>query len=349
VALSVAGRGPTAASAAAAPAQGTAGAPAQGATAAPAATAAQAGVAAPLSVEVLADRTRVTVGDPIRLTYTMRHARGVEIITFDADRSLASLTLLDQVEGEPHPLPDGRVEETHVVTVAAYEPGTKEIAPVRIVYHQQDGTEGSVGTAPITVEVASVLVAGQSDPADIKKQVALPEGFPWLWVGLGAALVAAALAGLWWWRRRRRRPVAAEPVAPPTPPRPAHEIAYAELERLLGSGMLERGEIKKFHIELAEIARRYIAARYGIETFERTTYEILEALRAARLPGEVQTMASDLLGNCDLVKFAKYLPSQDETRRTVERAYRFVDETRAAPAASPAPPMPVAAAAGGAS
>jgi oxygen tolerance protein BatD len=320
-------------------------APAQGSAAAPV----QAGVAAPLSVEVLADRTRVTVGDPIRLTYTMRHARGVEVVTFDADRSLAALTLLDQVEGEPHTLADGRVEETHTVTLAAYEPGTKEIAPVRIVYRPEGGAEGSVTTAPIKVEVASVLVAGQNDPADIKKQIALPEGIPWLWVGLGAALVAAAVAAGWWWRRRRRRPVAAAPVAPPAPARPAHEIAYAELERLLASGLLERGESKKFHIELAEIARRYIAARYGIETFERTTFEILEALHVARLSIDVRTMASELLGNCDLVKFAKYLPAQDETRRTVERAYRFVDETRATPAAAAAPPMARAAAAGEAS
>jgi hypothetical protein len=323
--------------------------PAPAAAAAPPAQQAQAAVAAPLSVGVVADRTRVTVGDPVRLTYSMRRTRGVEIVTFDADRSLAALTLLDQVEGEPHTLADGQVEETHIVTLAAYEPGRVEIAPVRVVYRDAEGAEGSVTTAPITVEVASVLVSGQTDPADIKKPFAMPEGIPWLWVSLAAALVAAAIATLWWWRRRRRRPVVAEPLAPPVPPRPAHEVAYAELERLLASGLLERGEVKKFHIELAEIARRYIAARYHIETFERTTFEILEALRAVRLPVAVQTIALELLGHCDLVKFAKYLPTQDETRRTVERAYQFVDETRPAPAAAPAPPLPAAAAAGGGS
>jgi hypothetical protein len=325
-------------------------APRGGGTAPGAATpgAAAAPAAAPLSVEVLADRTTVTVGDPVRLTYRMRHAPDTTVVTFDADRSLAVLTVLDQVDGAPRALEDGRVEETRTVTLAAYETGTKEIAPVRVVWRDATGKEGSTATAPITVEVASVLRTGETSPADIKKPVTMPQSAFWLWAGLAALVVAAALAA-WWWRRRRRRPAPVEPAAPPAPARPAHEIAYAELERLLGSGLLERGEIKKFHIELAEIARRYLAARYRIETFERTTFEILEELGAARLPTAVTTMAAELLGNCDLVKFAKYLPAHDETRRTVERAYRLVDETRAVDAPATAPAVPAAAAAGGAS
>jgi len=305
-----------------------------------------AATAAPLSVEVLADRTAVTVGDPVRLTYRMRHQQGVTIVTFDADRSLAALTLLDRVEAAPRALEDGRVEETRIMTLAAYETGTKEIAPVRIVYRDAAGVEGSITTAPIAVEVASVLTAGQTDPADIKKPVAMPERAVWPWVALAALLVAAALAALWW--RRRRRGEVAQPAAAPEPPRPAHEVAYAALERLLASGLLERGEIKLFHIELAEIARRYIEARYRVDTFERTTFEILEALRAERLAIAVTTMTAELLGTCDLVKFAKYRPDKDETRRTVERAYRLVDETKIAPASPRETATAAAAAAGGA-
>jgi hypothetical protein len=131
---------------------------------------------------------------------------------------------------------------------------------------------------------------------------------------------------------------------PAAPPRPAHEIAYAELERLLSSGLLEAGRVKEFHIELAEILRRYLEARYGIDTFERTTWEVMEALRAARLPIRVHAALGEFFAACDLVKFAKYLPDPAETRGTVERAYRLVDETREIPA--PAAPAPAAAAAG---
>ncbi len=311
------------------------------AAAAPPQTAAAGG---PVSVEVSTDRTAATVGDPIRVTFTMRRPADASIVTFDADRSLDALTLLtDPVEGQPKTLPDGRVEEMRVLTFAAYETGSKSLDPVRIVYRTADGKEGSVATGPLTIQVSSVLTAGQTDPADIKKPLMLPERALWPFILLGALLLAAAI-GFWWWRRRRRPVVAPTPIVPAAPPRPAHEIAYAALERLLASGLLERGEVKKFHIELAEIERRYLEARFGIDTFERTTREILDALRGVRPPENVVVLAADFLRACDLVKFARHHPDQEETRRTVEGAYRLIDETKAiAPAATP---MPVAAAGG---
>ncbi|HKQ98956.1 MAG TPA: hypothetical protein VJV75_13860, partial [Candidatus Polarisedimenticolia bacterium] len=291
---------------------------------------------APVSIEVSAERTTATVGDPVRLTFRIRRPADAAVVTFDADRSLDAMTLLDQQEAAPKTLPDGRVEETRVVTLAAYETGSKSLAPVRVVYRTADGKEGSVATAPVAVEVGSVLTAGQTNPADIKKPITLPERALWPWV-LAGALVLAALLGYWLWRRSRRRPVEPEaPVIPVVPPRPAHEIAFAELERLLASGLLERGEVKKFYIELAEILRRYLGARFGIDTFDRTTWEILEELRRVRPPENVTTMAREFLDACDLVKFARHHPDQEETRRTVERAYRLIDETRAiAPAREP--------------
>ena len=93
--------------------------------------------------------------------------------------------------------------------------------------------------------------------------------------------------------------------------------------------------MKQFYIELAEILRRYVAARFGVDTFERTTAEILEALRLARLPTKGMALTSEFFGACDMVKFAKYVPPPEETRSTVERAYLLIDETRTREAAAP--------------
>ena len=86
--------------------------------------------------------------------------------------------------------------------------------------------------------------------------------------------------------------------------------------------------MKEFYIELAEIARRYFEARFGVDTFERTSAEILEALRLARLPAKGMALTAEFFGSCDLVKFAKHIPSSDDSRAAVEKAYHLVDETR---------------------
>jgi len=199
-----------------------------------------------------------------------------------------------------------------------------------------------VATVPLTFAVGSILAEGDTRPADIKNPAVMAVGAIWPWIL--AAVAAAAVAAAWMWRRRARRALP-QTAAPAAPPRPPHEVAYAELERLLSSGILEAGRVKEFYIELAEILRRYVAARFGVETFERTTSEILEALRLARLAAKGMALTSEFLGACDVVKFAKYAPSSEETRITVERAYRLIDETRQRETA-PGQELPAAAGAG---
>lgn len=306
-----------------------AGAPPAGATgagAAPAPVPAPDGAVSPVTFEVSADRSSVTVGDPVTLTFRLRHAKDVSIVTFDADRALAALEVLDQKEGTPRVLDDGRVEELRTVTVAAYETGSRELAPVRVIYKDAAGKEGSVAARRIPISVTSVLTEGQNEPADLKKPAEMPARALWPWMLL-LALLVAALAAFIWWRRRRRRPEG-ETAIPAAPLRPSHEIAYAELQRLLSTNLLEKGAVKEFYIELAEIIRRYLGSRYHIDTFERTSSEILESLRLTRAPVKAMAMISEFLSACDLVKFAKHLPDKDETRRTVESAYRLVDETK---------------------
>jgi hypothetical protein len=188
-------------------------------------------------------------------------------------------------------------------------------------------------------KVVSVLKEGENEPADLKRPMEMRERLLWPWFVAGGLALALVAFLLWRRFRRRRRPAGPVPVIPPAPPRAEHEIAYEELQRLLASGLLERGEIKKFYIALAEIIRRYLGRRFEFDAFECTTWEILEATRSARLPATTQTLLAELLGLCDLVKFAKHAAGREETQGSVERAYRLVDETkRAAP-----PPLPSAA------
>jgi hypothetical protein len=293
-------------------------------------------------LEVEADRTAITVGDPIVLTIRLTRPAGTRITSFSPEAAFDPAMLLGSAGRPPETLEDGSVRETRTLRVTGYKPGDGEIPALVASYVDESGRPGEATSAAIPFVIASVLEAGDAQPADIKPPARMPERPLWPWV---LALLGLLGAGAWLWWRRRRRPDA--PIdAPATPPLPPHEQAYAELERLLSSGLLEKGRVKEFYIELAEILRRYLAGRYGIETFDRTTFEILEALRAARLPVRVVAAAADFLAACDLVKFARHHPASEETRDTVERAYRLVDETRPAPAATQAAEPAVASGAG---
>ncbi len=273
-----------------------------------------------------ADHTTLTIGDPVVLTARLVHPEGARIVTFEPEELLKAVDLLDKRQMPDARLEDGRIEEVRIYRVTVFETGAREIPSLTVAYVDPDGVERTVSTDPIHLEIASVLAAEDSEPADIKPPAAMPVAPLWPWL-LAAATVVAL--GFWIWRRRRRRLERGEGAeASVKPARPAHEVAYAELERLLSSSLLNEGMVKAFYIELAEIIRRYLSARFDIETIERTTGEIVEELRKARPGTKVIVATGNFFMACDLVKFARHTPTAEETREAVESAYRLVDETR---------------------
>ncbi|HYS04608.1 MAG TPA: hypothetical protein VEW47_05385 [Candidatus Dormibacteraeota bacterium] len=317
---------PAPGSTAAGPAPGTGPAGAGGAAAPqPEQTPAAPAQAGAVRIEAAADRKTVTVGDPITVTVRLLHPPDARVTAFDPERSLGDLAVLGRQSSQTT-LPDGRVQETRVLRVAGYRLGPSRIPSIEATVVDASGREARVATVPVPFTIGSVLAEGDTRPADIKNPAVMP--VPPLWPFILLAAIAAAALAVWIWRRRRARGGPVEGAAPAAPPRPAHEIAYAELERLLASGLLEKGRVKEFYIELAEIVRRYFEARFGVDTFERTSAEILEALRLARLPAKGMALTAEFFGSCDLVKFAKHIPASDDTRAVVEKAYHLVDETR---------------------
>jgi hypothetical protein len=144
-----------------------------------------------------------------------------------------------------------------------------------------------------------------------------------LLVVLGAALIF--LIYLLWKRKQERGYV----FAPPPPPPPAHEVALKALRELYASNLLEKQEYKEFFSRLSEIIRAYLEGRYYIQALEQTTGEILRDL-----PDEVKQddrlfeWLKDSLTVSDLVKFAKYIPSQEEIDRVKQEAVDFVEKTK---------------------
>ena len=112
------------------------------------------------------------------------------------------------------------------------------------------------------------------------------------------------------------------------PPRPPHEVAFERLDALKASDLLARGEIKLYYIEVSEIIRQYVEGRYYIVAMEMTTTEVLEGLAGADVSEEEFRHFRDFLDRCDLVKFAKVIPSAEENIAILDEAYEIVERTK---------------------
>ena len=114
---------------------------------------------------------------------------------------------------------------------------------------------------------------------------------------------------------------------PEPPPRPPHEVALEALARLEASPLLERGEVKEYHIRASEIIRTYLEARFHLPALEMTTRFIKLGLERVGLGGEVVEGFGDFLNRCDMVKFAKFRPDPSVAHSVLLLGRELVERT----------------------
>ena len=272
----------------------------------------------------------VHVGDPVTLVVTAISRRNVPV-NLPGTLDLGAFSVLDRKESEQD-LGDGRARHEFAITLAAYEPGDKEIPAVEVTYLGKSGDVRTARTTPLPIKVTS-LIANEPEPA-IKEAagpvVVLEENRVLIYGAAG--VLAAALGALVTWLivRRLRARIAARPGPPP---RPAHEIALAKLDRLGQGGFLEDADNRPFYFAVSEVIREYLGARFGFDSLELTTDELARELRrtASHTLGIYEGELHGWLAACDLVKFAKISPSATEARGALETALRIVTTTRPRP------------------
>jgi len=215
-------------------------------------------------------------------------------------------------------------------TITAYETGDLVIPPFPIAVMTPDGEQHE-----LYAESARVRVAPVTSPEDLTiKDIRAPQRtpvppkkyLPWLLVPL--ALLVGIAAGVWGLSRWRRE----EEVI--VPERPAHELAFEELNALAGEGLLAAGEYEKFYTRLSWIIRKYLALRYSIYALEYTTTEIRERLLAVEIERGDYERARELLEEADEVKFARHTPALTRRNTALARAEELVERTRERPPAA---------------
>ncbi len=152
---------------------------------------------------------------------------------------------------------------------------------------------------------------------DIKAPIDIPNPWLWFWWALG---ILTLCAGLYLWRRWLKKQAAAKPIRTIPP----HERARQKLQQALPLIY----EPVPFIILVSDTIRHYLEERFDFHAPDRTTEEFLYELQNTQFltPDQKQSLG-DFLTRCDLVKFARYEPTEAELRELYDSANRLVDET----------------------
>jgi hypothetical protein len=282
----------------------------------------------PVTIHGTVEEGTLTIGQRFRYTVEVAAPTGIEILLAQPTEKLGDFDIVDFGDATPEER-GGTTIITRWFQLVGYATGNFLVKspPVRYRLPGEDLTEAPADET--LVEITSLLARepNASDIRDIKP----PEEPPIDWRPyylIAGAVAALALVALVLHRVLRRG--GRVPLGPP--PRPAHDIAHEELARLRARGLPQQGAFKEYYSALTAIVRAYLEHRFRVRAPEMTTEEFL--MVTARGGAALQGPHRALLGESDLVKFARHHPTLADAERAFGAAERFVDETAEGSAAS---------------
>ena len=286
--------------------------------------------------------TRALSGYAAPLEVTIEHGKGETVLpqgfqlqaSGTAARSLQEAGFVfPDVDGGAGPTlattpsPNGSVTKVSIpVLLLPKEPGRNKmlLPPVPIAVARASGELLTLCTAPHPVVVedptASTPDAKPHPNPAPRQQIEEWTLAKQLTMGaLGGAVLAAIAA--WLVGRWMRRP---RPLPPPPPPRPPWEIALEELFAVRYAGLAKEARFAEHYDRVSDAVRKYLGGRYGFDGLETTTHEMTAILKRVEPAVYELPVILGFLEECDLVKFARFTPSDEDCTRALDQAEHIV-------------------------
>ncbi len=276
-----------------------------------------------LGLEV--DHQHITIDGRVQVTLQVEAPPSAQVLWPEIGNRLGPFAVVPGHAGPPPDDQSARLQQHF--TLQPEDVGELAIPPFSVAVEAAAGGETlRLTTDPVTITVTSVVSADAdfARPRDIIPPVALPERGLLLpsWALLGLLIALALLAAIWWRQRGRR--------AVPGALQPADVQALAALGQL--QELIDRDRIEDFHIRLSDVLRQYLLARFGLPAPVQTTEQLLAAMLDAGEPIRARRqLVGTLLGQCDLVKFARHRVGPEDMQAALAAATGFVRQTRTEP------------------
>lgn len=278
----------------------------------------------PIEVSAAADKASIQIGDKITYTITVKARKDIEMeFPQILPQELAGFAIKDFGSFQKGLFGKKTFKQWYLLHT--YVSGEHTIPAAVIKYRTKGSTDWQeLSVNEVKLEVKSILDAAPN--RDIIHDIRGPKSFAehmWLYVlaTLTVLLIIAAVFSLILLNKKREEYKA--------PPLLAHIIAYEALAALEKKDYIRKGQPKTYYIELSDIVRHYLENRFNIRAPEMTTEEfLLKVKEDSALSLENKGLLRDFLTNCDLVKFAKYQPAEQEASLSLASTKRLIDQTK---------------------
>jgi LPXTG-motif cell wall-anchored protein len=261
-------------------------------------------------VKATVNRTQILIGEPITLTLEADVPEHEPIRFFQLD-SIPHFEFLDRQKIDTVNTGSGTVL-TQVLQITSFDSGHWVIPSMSLGENlATDSIPIDVGFSPFNPDQPyhDIKEIIEVTPEEKKEQI------KWWYIVAGAAALLLILILIF---RKKKKP-AVEIVQPPPDP---YKKAMEQLKKLQS----EKVDAKQYYSRLTDIFRVYVFEKKGIHSLQNTTHDLVAQMRSLDMPKDLFDRLEQGLMLSDFVKFAKYVPSQDNDKNVFDIIVRTIQQ-----------------------
>lgn len=271
------------------------------------------------SVQTITDKKDILIGEQIRLTIKASlplNTNGLSKWLVLPD-SIPHFDIVETGKADTTDLKDDSRSFEQTITITSFDSGRWVFPALPVEF------SGAAGQSPQILQTDSFFVDVSYSPPDSTNElrdikpimsVSIIDYF-WYYIIGGAVLLLLIIYLLFRYFKKNKIVKPATPVSKLS----AFNEAMEELKKLSELNLQDPAVIKNYHARLAEIFKNYLGRKQSKNLLNKTTGDLLISMRDINLPAENISDLATALRCTDAVKFAKYLPSQQESEDSLEK------------------------------
>ncbi len=289
----------------------------------------QSSLFARVSLKTGVDKSTINIGDYITYYVSITYDKDYKLTFPPPGKELGSFDIKDYniyEEESKNKSTNVKIVEYKITT---YFLGEFEIPSIEIQYEDKNKEKGSIKTEPIIIKVVPIkrLPSDEDDIRDIKEQEHI-KNYIWLYILIATAAAGLIIFAYFYYKKHFKKETLEMEPEKDIKRIPEDIEALEKIRALQEKDYLKNKKFKIFYFELSEIIREYLHRRYNIYTLERTSYEIMLDLKKILADKKLLESFNSFFAHTDMVKFAKYMPTHNEIKGTIDKAIQLINTTK---------------------
>jgi hypothetical protein len=264
------------------------------------------------TLQTMVDSNEILIGSQFHLKLTATFATNEYSVKWlTITDSLPHFEVIETAKPDSASTDNGLITLSQTFTLTSFDSGKWNLPVFRIDFHRlKDDANIGLFTDSLPITVSFSVADTTTMLKDIKPVYEVSVAYPlWYWVVGGLMLLLIIGLSVWAYRYWKKKPSVASPVSKLA----AYEQAINALEALNQYQLSEPEQVKIYHTQMVDILKKYLSAIADTNHFNKSSSDLLMHLNSYALDKQDVAKVAASLRCSDAVKFAKYLPSAEDS------------------------------------